>query len=246
MSATPIPRTLNMSLIGIRDMSIIETPPKDRLSIQTNVVKFDPQVIGTAIRTELARGGQVYFVHNRVESIFFHRRSGAAAGAGGQGGRGARADGRGSAGASDVRLRREEVRRPARHHHRRERPRHPEREHDHHQSGRSLRPVAALSAARARRALRSRRLCLSPDPAGRQSVADRQETARGDQGVQRSRQRLSGRRARPRNSRRRQPARRRAERTDRHRRLRAVHEAPGADRPRAEGRGDRRRRPARP
>jgi len=70
MSATPIPRTLNMSLIGIRDMSIIETPPKDRLSIQTNVVKFDQHVIGTAIRTELARGGQIYFVHNRVESIF--------------------------------------------------------------------------------------------------------------------------------------------------------------------------------
>jgi transcription-repair coupling factor (superfamily II helicase) len=70
MSATPIPRTLNMSLVGIRDMSIIETPPKDRLSIQTNVVKFDPQVIGQAVRTEMARGGQVYFVHNRVESIF--------------------------------------------------------------------------------------------------------------------------------------------------------------------------------
>ena len=70
MSATPIPRTLNMSLVGIRDMSIIETPPKDRLSIQTNVVKFDPQVIGRAIRNEMARGGQVYFVHNRVESIF--------------------------------------------------------------------------------------------------------------------------------------------------------------------------------
>src|SRR5207237_2743745 len=70
MSATPIPRTLNMSLIGIRDMSIIETPPKDRLSIQTNVVKFDQQVIGRAIRKELERGGQIYFVHNRVESIF--------------------------------------------------------------------------------------------------------------------------------------------------------------------------------
>jgi transcription-repair coupling factor (superfamily II helicase) len=70
MSATPIPRTLNMSLVGIRDMSIIETPPKDRLSIQTNVVKFDPQVIGRAIRGEMARGGQVYVVHNRVESIF--------------------------------------------------------------------------------------------------------------------------------------------------------------------------------
>jgi transcription-repair coupling factor (superfamily II helicase) len=70
MSATPIPRTLNMSLVGIRDMSIIETPPKDRLSIQTNVVKFDAHVIARAIRHELARGGQVYVVHNRVESIF--------------------------------------------------------------------------------------------------------------------------------------------------------------------------------
>jgi transcription-repair coupling factor (superfamily II helicase) len=70
MTATPIPRTLNMSLVGIRDMSIIETPPKDRLSIQTNVLKFDQQVIARAIRGELARGGQVYFVHNRVESIF--------------------------------------------------------------------------------------------------------------------------------------------------------------------------------
>ncbi|MEQ1727081.1 MAG: DEAD/DEAH box helicase, partial [Vicinamibacterales bacterium] len=70
MSATPIPRTLNMSLVGIRDMSVIETPPKDRLSIQTNVVKFDQQVIARAIRHELERGGQVYFVHNRVESIY--------------------------------------------------------------------------------------------------------------------------------------------------------------------------------
>ena len=70
LSATPIPRTLNMSLVGIRDMSIIETPPKDRLSIQTNVVKFDSHVIAHAIRHELERGGQVYVVHNRVESIF--------------------------------------------------------------------------------------------------------------------------------------------------------------------------------
>jgi transcription-repair coupling factor (superfamily II helicase) len=70
MTATPIPRTLNMSLVGIRDMSVIETPPRDRLAIQTNVVKFDADVIARAIRTEMARGGQVYFVHNRVESIF--------------------------------------------------------------------------------------------------------------------------------------------------------------------------------
>ena len=70
MTATPIPRTLNMSLAGIRDMSIIETAPKDRLSIQTNVVKFDQAVISRAIRTEIERGGQIYFVHNRVESIY--------------------------------------------------------------------------------------------------------------------------------------------------------------------------------
>ena len=69
MTATPIPRTLNMSLVGIRDMSVIETPPRDRLSIQTHVLKFDSDVIGKAIRTEMERGGQVFFVHNRVESI---------------------------------------------------------------------------------------------------------------------------------------------------------------------------------
>jgi transcription-repair coupling factor (superfamily II helicase) len=70
MTATPIPRTLNMSLVGIRDMSVIETPPRDRLSIQTHVVKFDQEVITRAIRTEIDRGGQIFFVHNRVESIF--------------------------------------------------------------------------------------------------------------------------------------------------------------------------------
>ena len=69
MTATPIPRTLNMSLMGIRDMSIIETPPRDRLSIQTNVVRFDGAVLARAIRTELERGGQVYFVHNRIDNI---------------------------------------------------------------------------------------------------------------------------------------------------------------------------------
>jgi len=70
MTATPIPRTLNMSLAGIRDMSVIETPPRDRLAIQTSVVKFDTPVITRAIRNELERNGQIYFVHNRVESIY--------------------------------------------------------------------------------------------------------------------------------------------------------------------------------
>ncbi len=72
MSATPIPRTLHMSLLGLRDMSVIETPPKDRLAIHTVVAPFGPDMIKSAIELEIARGGQVYFVHNRVDSIW-HR-----------------------------------------------------------------------------------------------------------------------------------------------------------------------------
>ncbi|HLG15046.1 MAG TPA: transcription-repair coupling factor [Blastocatellia bacterium] len=70
MSATPIPRTLNMSLAGLRDMSVIETPPRDRLAIQTHVVQFSDAVIRSAIELELQRGGQAFFVHNRVETIY--------------------------------------------------------------------------------------------------------------------------------------------------------------------------------
>jgi len=70
LSATPIPRTLNMGLVGLRDMSVIETPPKDRLAIQTVVAHFSEQLIRTAVEQELGRGGQVYFVHNRVETIW--------------------------------------------------------------------------------------------------------------------------------------------------------------------------------
>jgi len=70
MSATPIPRTLNMSLAGLRDMSVIETPPRDRLAIQTHVVQFSESVVRSAIELELGRSGQVFFVHNRVETIY--------------------------------------------------------------------------------------------------------------------------------------------------------------------------------
>jgi len=70
MSATPIPRTLHMSLLGLRDMSVIETPPKDRLAIHTVVAPFQPEMIRSALELELARGGQVYFLHNRVDSIW--------------------------------------------------------------------------------------------------------------------------------------------------------------------------------
>jgi len=70
MTATPIPRTLNMALSGLRDMSVIETPPRDRLAIQTVVAKFKPVVIENAVNFELERSGQIYIVHNRVESIY--------------------------------------------------------------------------------------------------------------------------------------------------------------------------------
>ncbi len=69
LSATPIPRTLNMSLLGMRDLSVIETPPRDRLAINTQVVQFSEGVIKSAIEVELARNGQIFFIHNRVETI---------------------------------------------------------------------------------------------------------------------------------------------------------------------------------
>src|SRR5213083_1159129 len=70
LSATPIPRTLHMSLVGLRDMSVIETPPRDRLAIQTVVAPFQEELVQTAIETELARDGQIFFIHNRVEPIY--------------------------------------------------------------------------------------------------------------------------------------------------------------------------------
>ena len=69
LTATPIPRTLHMSLVGVRDMSVIDTPPEDRLPITTVVSPYDENVIRQAIMRELDRGGQAYFVHNRVQSI---------------------------------------------------------------------------------------------------------------------------------------------------------------------------------
>lgn len=69
LTATPIPRTLHMSLIGIRDMSVLEEPPMDRMPIQTYVMEFNEEIVREAIQRELARGGQVYYVFNRVNQI---------------------------------------------------------------------------------------------------------------------------------------------------------------------------------
>ncbi len=69
LSATPIPRTLHMSLVGVRDISNLETPPEDRLAVETRVTRFDRELIRHAVLRELNRGGQIYFVHNRVQDI---------------------------------------------------------------------------------------------------------------------------------------------------------------------------------
>ena len=70
LTATPIPRTLYMSLIGLRDISVIDTPPPDRLPIRTMVKRFNPHLVKNAVQAEIARGGQVYYLHNHVESIW--------------------------------------------------------------------------------------------------------------------------------------------------------------------------------
>jgi transcription-repair coupling factor (superfamily II helicase) len=70
LTATPIPRTLQMGLSGFRDLSLIQTPPQNRLAIRTSVVRYDDDLIREAVRREFARGGQVFFVHNRVQNIY--------------------------------------------------------------------------------------------------------------------------------------------------------------------------------
>lgn len=70
LSATPIPRTLNMSLMGVRDLSLINTPPADRLPTRTFILRWNDEAIQKSVEAEIARGGQVYFVHNRIESIY--------------------------------------------------------------------------------------------------------------------------------------------------------------------------------
>jgi len=70
LTATPIPRTLHMSMLGVRDLSLIETPPENRFPVQTYVVEYSPSLVREAIERELARGGQVYYLYNRVQGIY--------------------------------------------------------------------------------------------------------------------------------------------------------------------------------
>ena len=163
MSATPIPRSLHLSLSGLRDLSIIETPPRDRLAIETQVVPSKPEVIREAIEAEIERGGQVFFVHNRIESIgaASSRRSRSSCR------RSASTVAHGQMPEAELEKAMRQLlhargRRPPRDDDRRERPRHPVGEHDPDRPRRHLRPRAALPAARPRGPERQARLRVPP------------------------------------------------------------------------------------
>ena len=245
MSATPIPRTLHMSLLGLRDMSVIETPPKDRMAIQTVVAAWDEKLMRSAIEKELERGGQVYFVHNRVESIYDIADKTARDGAQGAHPGRPRADAGERTGTHHARLHAPRSRHPGGDHHHRERARYSAVQYHHHQPRRSPRAVRAVPVARTRGPLRPPRLCVSADSARPRSERPGAAPAGGAERVQRSGRGLQDRGARSGAARRGKSAGRRAERPHRGRGIRALHHHAGAHRARAEGRGARRRCPRR-
>ncbi len=207
LTATPIPRTLQMAFTGIRDLSVIETPPVDRLAIRTQVCKFDEGLIREAILREIRRGGQVFFLHNRVRTIdamlemLEPRRA-----RGARDGR-ARPDEGATARGSDPRLPPQGGRRDVMYDDHRERHRHAERQHDPRQPRRRARARAALSAARSGRPRQAPGLRLSAGPdAGRCALERRAETPRSDPGSQRARRGLPAREPRSRDPRSWRPA----------------------------------------
>ena len=183
MSATPIPRTLHMSLVGLRDMSVIETPPRDRMAIQTVVAKFDEKLIRSAVEVEMERGGQTYFVHNRVETIYeiaakIQELVPAAR----------IVVGHGQMGESDLEkvmlvVHASRARRAGGDDDHRERTRHSAGEHHHREPRGSARAVGAVSAARTRGAVEPARVCVSADPAGAGADRGGAAAAGGAEGI---------------------------------------------------------------
>ena len=186
LSATPIPRTLHMSLLGIRDISNLETPPPDRKAIETRVTRFDREVVKRAILRELNRDGQIYFVHNRVydittvadliQSIVPEARIGIAHG---------QMHGEELERTMLAFIKRQ-VRHPGRDHDHRERPGYPQRQHDLHQRGRQVRPGRSASASRPGRPLQAPGVRVSAARVGQVGHAQRGQAAEGDRGVHRS------------------------------------------------------------
>ncbi len=206
LSATPIPRTLQLALTGVRELSLITTPPVDRLAVRTYISPFDPMIIRDALRRERYRGGQSFYVAPRIADLdeiaeFLreavpeltfaprHRPAGAE-----------------RAGRRHDRLLRRQVRRAAVDRHRRIRPRPAERQHADRASRRHVRPGPALSAARPRRPLQGARLCLLHHPRRQGAERRRRQAPQGAAVARHAGRRLLARLARPRHPRRRQPA----------------------------------------
>ncbi len=180
LTATPIPRTLAMSLEGIRDFSVIATAPQRRLAIKTFVAEYSRGIIREAVLRELNRGGQIYFLHNDIDTINTTAERLGRPPAGGAARRRARPDGRARPRARDARVLRA-ARQPARllddH---RDGHRRADRQHDHHRARRPLRPRAAAPAARPRRPLASPGVRLPADAARGRAVGAGGQAARGD------------------------------------------------------------------
>ena len=209
LTATPIPRTLEMSLVGIRDLSLLQTPPADRQPILTYVGEYDERVAVEAIRRELLREGQVFWVHNRVQDIDDGRRRAPRAGARGAHRRRPRPDGRGLARADRRRLLGGPVRRARVHHDHRERHRHADGQHARRRARRPARPRPDAPAARPGRPQRASgptpTCSIPPDRVLTEEAYERLRTI-GEATELGSG--LQDRDARPRDPRRRQPARR--------------------------------------
>ncbi len=190
LTATPIPRTLNMAISGIRDLSVIETPPVDRKSIETVVSRYDEETVQQVITRELLRGGQVFFVHNQVASIesMARRIEGLVANA-----RVGVAHGQ----MSRTQLEHVMSRLPRPH---RERARdfghnllghrHPVRKHDHHQQGGQIRPCRPLPAPRQGGQVQDQGICAPAHPRSRPDHQRRQEEACRHQGIRIARRRV--------------------------------------------------------
>ena len=226
MTATPIPRTLHMGLIGVRDISNLETPPEDRLAVETRVTRFNPELVRQAVLRELNRQGQVYFVHNRVQDIQALADQARPDRARGPHSRRPRPDGRARTGAGDVGLRGPSFRHPAGDDDHRERPGHPQRQHDFHRRGRPLRVGRSAPASRPSGPLHPAGLLLSPAGPEQEPHVDLGAAPEGDRGIQPDGRRLRHRHARPGDPRRRQYPGHRAERPHRRGGLRTVLLAP--------------------
>ncbi len=223
LTATPIPRTLNLAMGGIRDMSIIATPPARRLSVKTFVVQRRKHLIREAITRELARGGQVFYLHNEVRTIEQTATRDRRAGAGSAHRRRPRPDAEAPPRSGDGRLLSPPQQRAGVHHHHRNRHRHSEREHHDHGARRQVRPGATAPAARPRRPIAPAGLCLSVDSASEGADRRRAQTPRSNRSGRRTRRRFHARDPRSGDSRRRRTVGRGTVRADRIDRLLAVH-----------------------